>query len=96
MDRHIFISHASIDDATVKQLRALLELHGNLLWVDSRELRGGDDDLCQTLEENVRIAGHVIVVVSIDALASDWVQQEVRWALDEARLRTDGYKVITR
>lgn len=94
MDRYIFISHSSKDDATVRQLRELLELHGNLPWVDSRQLTGGDE-LRLTLETQVRAASQVVVVVSIDALSSAWVQQEVHWAIDEARLRTDGYKVIT-
>lgn len=93
MDRYIFISHSSKDDATVRQLREWLEVHGNLPWVDSRQLTGGDA-LRLTLETQVRAASHVVVVVSIDALSSEWVQQEVRWAMDEARLRTDGYKVI--
>ena len=42
MDRHIFISHTTKDDDIVKKLREILELHGELPWVDSRELPGGD------------------------------------------------------
>ena len=37
----IFMSHASKDDAFVKELRMALEGHGLPAWVDSRELRGG-------------------------------------------------------
>jgi hypothetical protein len=33
--------------------------------------------------------------MSIDALSSEWVQREVRIALQEAQQRTDGYKVIS-
>ncbi|MDM8527469.1 hypothetical protein QUF58_04585 [Anaerolineales bacterium HSG24] len=43
MTNHIFISHATSNDAVVKKLRELLELHGQLTWVDSRDLTGGDD-----------------------------------------------------
>ena len=35
------------------------------------------------------------MVISIDALSSEWVQDEVRIALDEAQRRDDGYKVIS-
>ena len=49
MDQHIFISHSSKDDNIVKKLRELLELHGELPWVDSRELTGGDE-LTATIE----------------------------------------------
>ena len=84
MDRHIFISHSSKDDDTVKRLRETLELHGELPWVDSRELTGGDD-LRPPSKSSIRTARHFLVVISIDALSSDWVQQEVRLAQEEAR-----------
>lgn len=41
MTDHIFISHSSKNDDIVKKLRELLEIHGQLPWVDSRELTGG-------------------------------------------------------
>lgn len=94
MGNHIFISHSSTDDAFVKQLREQLEQFGQLTWVDSRELSGGDD-LDGRLEREIRDARHFIVVLSIDALSSSWVQREVRWALDEEKTRSDGYKVIS-
>ncbi|WP_157068013.1 CHAT domain-containing protein, partial [Desulfosarcina cetonica] len=94
MVQHIFVSHASKDDATVKRLRQTLERHGKVPWVDSRELAGGDD-LVDTIETSIRSARHFIVVISIDALSSEWVQRELKIAQDVARRRTDGFKVIT-
>ena len=94
MDQHIFISQSSKNDETVKTLREILELHGKVPWVDSRELTGGDD-LNTRIESSIRTARHFLVVISIDALSSEWVQREVRIALKEARQRTDGYKVIS-
>jgi tetratricopeptide (TPR) repeat protein len=94
MDQHIFISHASTNDDVVKKLRELLERHGALPWVDSRQLSGGDD-LNATIEHSIRSARHFLVVLSLDALGSAWVQREVRIALDEAQQRTDGYEVIS-
>jgi hypothetical protein len=66
-DRHIFISHSTRNDDTVKKLREMLELHGNLSWVDSREITGGDD-LKEKIETSIRTARHFIVAVSLDAL----------------------------
>ncbi|MGB3308411.1 MAG: ureidoglycolate lyase [Nodosilinea sp.] len=43
MSDHIFISHSTKNDPTVQRLRQILELHGQLPWVDSREMTGGDD-----------------------------------------------------
>jgi nucleotide-binding universal stress UspA family protein len=91
---HIFISHSSKDDDTVRRLREILEAHGQLPWVDSRELTGGDI-LAPILETAIRDARHFLVVISIDALSSTWVQREVRQALEVAKERNDGYKVIS-
>ncbi len=93
MGQDIFISHSSKNDDTVKKLREILELHGELPWVDSRELTGGDD-LKANIESSIRTARRFLVVISIDALSSEWVQREVGIALEEAQQRTDGYKVI--
>ena len=92
-DRHIFISHSTRDNDSVKKLREMLELHGRLPWVDSRELTGGDD-LKERIEKSIRAARQFIVVVSLDALGSEWVQHEVRIARDEAQKRSDGFKII--
>lgn len=91
---HIFISHSTKNDAFVKKLRETLELFGELPWVDSRELTGGDE-LEATIEKEVRSARYFLVVISIDALSSEWVQKEVKMALDETAKRTDDYKVIS-
>ncbi|MCI5179150.1 MAG: toll/interleukin-1 receptor domain-containing protein [Candidatus Electrothrix sp. AW3_4] len=93
MSDHIFISHSSKEDNFVKQLRQVLELHGQVPWVDSRELTAGDD-LKARIEESIRTARHFLVVISLDALNSEWVERELDIALDEAEQREDGYKVI--
>ncbi|MCI5181300.1 MAG: toll/interleukin-1 receptor domain-containing protein, partial [Candidatus Electrothrix sp. AW1] len=93
MSDHIFISHSSKEDNFVKQLRQVLELHGQVPWVDSRELTAGDD-LKARIEESIRTARHFLVVISLDALNSEWVECELDIALNEAEQREDGYKVI--
>ena len=93
MGRHIFISHVSKNDDIVKKLCEILEIHGELPWVDSRQLTGRDD-LNAVIESSIHEARHFLVVISIDALGSEWVQREVRIALEESQKRTDGYKVI--
>ena len=49
--KHVFISHASVDDGFVKELRLALEGLKIPVWVDSRKLRGGD-----TLEGEIETA----------------------------------------
>ncbi len=93
MDRHIFISHSTKDDDTVRKLREILELHCQTTWVDSRKLTGGDD-LKATIEDSIRSARHFLVMISMDALDSEWVPYELDIALETAEQRKDGYKVI--
>lgn len=94
MGDHIFISHSTQNDSIVQQLRQMLELHGQLPWVDSREMTGGDD-LDITIETSIRTARYFLVLVSIDALSSAWVQRELGIAHATAQQRTDNYKVIS-
>ncbi len=94
MTGHIFISHATKDDETVRQLRQRLEDFGQLTWVDSRVLTGGDGNINEMIENSIRSARHFLVLVSMDALDSDWVPWEIDIALEAAQQRDDGYKVI--
>lgn len=92
---HIFISHSSKNDDVVKRLREILELEGFLLWVDSREFTGGDI-LEDTLQEKIKTAKSFIILLSIEALSSEWVQKELKLAHKVAKERKDeGYKVIS-
>ena len=60
---HIFISHASADDSFVADLRAKLEGLGLSMWIDSRNLRGGNK-LAPEIEKAIEEARQVIVVLS--------------------------------
>ncbi|UJS24420.1 tetratricopeptide repeat protein [Thiothrix winogradskyi] len=90
--QHIFISHATADDAFVKQLREKLELHHLNVWVDSRNLRGGDK-LWPDVAEAIRTARHVLVVISPQTINSDWVFDEIELAEQVEKERAD-YRVI--
>jgi len=92
---HIFISHSSKNDDVVKRLREILELEKFELWVDSREFTGGDI-LEDTLTEKIKTAKSFIILLSIEALSSEWVQKELKLAHKVAKERKDeGYKVIS-
>ncbi|HNE04322.1 MAG TPA: TIR domain-containing protein, partial [Anaerolineales bacterium] len=92
---HIFISHSSKNDDVVKRLREILELEKFELWVDSREFTGGDI-LEDTLQEQIKTAKSFIILLSIEALSSEWVQKELKLAQEVAEERkADGYKVIS-
>ena len=59
---HVFISHATKDDAFVKELREALENHGIAVWVDSRELIGGNK-LAPEIESAIAEARQFIAVL---------------------------------
>lgn len=90
--KHIFISHATADDAFVKALRIKLELHGLTVWADSRNLRGGNK-LWPEVAEAIRTARHVLVVISPQTINSDWVFDEIELAEQVEKERAD-YRVI--
>jgi TIR domain len=89
----VFISHASADDVFVAELRGRLEVLGISVWVDSRSLRGGSK-LAPEIEAAIAGAPHCLVVLSPSTVNSPWVRREVAKALEVARGREDGYRVI--
>ena len=93
MGQHIFISHSTQDDQTVKTLREHLEAEGHNVWADSRQLSGGDD-LNTTIKEAIESAKSFIALLSPDAIASDWVQKEIKLARQVAKAQGDSYKVV--
>jgi len=91
---HIFISHATADDAFVRDLRQALESLGLSVWVDSRNLRGGDK-LDKEIEQAIVEARQVIVILSPRTINSPWVRKEIRKALEIEKQRDDDeYRVI--
>ncbi len=93
IQKHVFISHATKDDGFVKKLRKSLERYKIPVWVDSRNLRGGSK-LESEIETAIGDAKHTIAVLSLDALNSTWVQDEIQKSLETEKDHPDGYKTI--
>ncbi len=94
MPDHIFISHATKDDNFVKELRIALESLKLSVWVDSRNLRGGNK-LKPEINLAIEEARQVIVVLSPNTVNSLWVRKEISKALEEEKKHSaDGYRVI--
>jgi tetratricopeptide (TPR) repeat protein len=91
---HIFISHATADDPFVAELRQELEALQIPVWVDSRNLRGGNK-LRPAIGKAIEQARHVLVVLSPNTVNSPWVRSEIKKALKVEKSRqADGYWVI--
>jgi tetratricopeptide (TPR) repeat protein len=90
----LFISHSSQDDPFVRDLQQALADHGQDVWIDSRELRGGDP-LWSEIQKAIEDASAYAVLVSPNAFQSDWVGDELAHALKVQQQRDkDKYPVI--
>lgn len=82
----LFISHSTNDDGFVRDLRMALAAYGQDGWIDSRELRGGDS-LWLEIQRAIEGADAYAVVVSPEALQSDWVTDELEYAVKVQKKR---------
>jgi hypothetical protein len=90
----LFISHSSQDDGFVRGLRQALADFNRDVWIDSRELRGGDP-LWGEIEMAIEEASAYAVVVSTDSLQSKWVGKELCLALEVQKRRgKDKFLVV--
>jgi hypothetical protein len=77
---HLFLSHSSADDGFVRELRQALADLGQEVWIDSRQLKGGDP-LWSEIQAAIEKASGLAVLVSPDAFQSDWVAKELKHGL---------------
>ena len=90
----LFISHSSQDDGFVRGLQQALADVGEDVWIDSRELRGGDR-LWPEIQRAIEEASAYAVVVSPASLQSEWVGDELAQALELQKQRgRDKYPVV--
>ena len=73
---HLFLSHSSADDGFVRELRAALADLGQEVWIDSRQLRGGDP-LESEIQAAIEAGAGFAVLVSPASLQSRWVGKDV-------------------
>jgi tetratricopeptide (TPR) repeat protein len=76
----LFLSHSSADDGFVRELRQALADLGQEVWIDSRQLRGGDP-LESEIQAAIEAAAGLGVLVSPESLQSRWVGKELRHGL---------------
>jgi hypothetical protein len=76
----LFISYSRKDIDFVRKLAGDLESAGYDVWWDLTDLRGGDDWV-KTIPAAIAASQYVIVVLSPDAVESEWVRKEYTQAL---------------
>jgi hypothetical protein len=90
----LFLSHSSADDGFVRELREALADLGQPVWIDSRQLRGGDP-LESAIQAAIEASAGLAVLVSPAALQSEWVGKELVHGLKvQAERDRDDFPVI--
>jgi tetratricopeptide (TPR) repeat protein len=78
-DKSVFISHSTNDDAPVNDLKQSLELLEVRVWADHENLTAGMF-LAKKIRQEIESADAFLVLLTQDALNSDWVQKEIKHA----------------
>ena len=81
----IFLSHTSIDKPFVEKLASDLERLGVNAWVDKYEINVGES-IFWKVEEGLRETEFFGIVLSPEALNSEWVKAEIATAWDKKML----------
>lgn len=86
----VFISHSSIDKPFVNRLAIDLVARGMPVWFDTWEIGTGDSLQQKIFDDGIETSDYVIVVLSPNSIASEWVQKELTAALtlEQRRGRT--------
>lgn len=85
-----FVSHSHEDNAFCHAIVAALRDAGADVWYDEHNL--GSGRLGPTIERELRDRHIFVVILSPDALRSQWVEDETRWAY--GLLRRDPKRII--
>lgn len=75
----VFISYSRTDEAFARQLIADLGVAGHTCWIDTAAIKGGEEWLA-SIAEGIMNSYALVVVVTIRALESQWVRDEILWA----------------
>jgi hypothetical protein len=86
-----FISHSSQDHEFATRLHSRMVQEKLRVWYSPQDMRGGRKILDQ-LDEAIRLHDRLLLVLSEDSMASDWVKYEIAQAI--AREKRENRKVL--
>jgi TIR domain len=84
MNHRVFISHAGAQKKYATSVADGLESTGIPCWIAPRDL-GAGTDWVDKIPAAVEDADLVLVLLSREALVSDWVDRELNWAVEKRR-----------
>ena len=89
----VFLSHNSVDKPWVIDLKDALEARGLRVWLDQDEIRPGDL-FVGALEKGLKESRCVVLVVSPEAVASEWVTEEYARAVTLTKKKGNPLQLI--
>jgi uncharacterized protein YjbI with pentapeptide repeats len=81
-----FISYSSLNHACAERLYADLQNRGVRCWFAPEDLKIGDK-IRDRIDETIRLRDKLLLILSEQSIASEWVEHEVESALEEERQR---------
>jgi uncharacterized protein YjbI with pentapeptide repeats len=81
-----FISYSSKDQSFAERLYADLQNKGVRCWFAPEDLKIGDK-IRDRIDESIRLRDKLLLILSENSIASDWVEHEVESALEEEKQR---------
>jgi len=82
----VFISHSHTNEPLAREVTAALQNSGLEVWDDEKEIFPGDN-WAEKVAQALREAEAMVVLLTPDALNSNWVQHDIDYALSERRFR---------
>ena len=79
-----FISYSSKDEEFARRLHADLQERGVRCWFAPEDLRIGDRTRLK-IDESIRLHDKLLLILSEDSVASEWVEDEVESAFEKER-----------
>lgn len=79
-DAPIFISYSRRDDETMRKIAFFLRDQGFKVWVDNEKLIPGTPAWEESIENAIKSALAVIVILSPDSKNSEWVRREITYS----------------
>jgi hypothetical protein len=89
----VFLSHNSVDKPWASRLKDDLQRYGLSVWLDRDEIRPGDL-FAKALEEGLASSRAVALIVSPEAMASGWVQEEYYRALSLTKAQAAPVQLV--
>jgi uncharacterized protein YjbI with pentapeptide repeats len=88
-----FISYSAKDDDFAKRIHADLQNNGVRCWFAPHDLPIGEKIL-DAVDQAIRSRDKVLLILSKNAIKSDWVEDEVKKALEEEKTRRPKQTVL--